>query len=54
MGSSHVADMREHRYTGHEDSEGRTIEDRYRNRGLLPECELPTGDNQFYAAMEVC
>jgi uncharacterized protein YkwD len=52
MGSSHAADMREHDYTGHEDSAGRTIEDRYRNRDLLPECELPAGDNRFYAGAE--
>lgn len=52
MGRSHAADMEEHGYTGHEDSAGRTIEDRYRNRGLLPECELPTADGQFYAGAE--
>lgn len=52
MGASHAADMREHGYTGHQDSEGRTIEDRYRNRNLLPECELPAGENRYYAGAE--
>lgn len=52
MGNQQAADMAEHDYIGHEDSQGRTIEDRYRARGLLPECKLDTTGNRFYPGAE--
>lgn len=52
MGNQQAADMAEHDYIGHVDSEDRTIEDRYRARGLLPECKLDTTDNRFYLGAE--
>jgi uncharacterized protein YkwD len=52
MGNQQAADMAENNYIGHEDSQGRTIEDRYRARGLLPECKLETTGNQFYPGAE--
>jgi uncharacterized protein YkwD len=52
MGNQQAADMAEHDYIGHKDSEGRMIEDRYRARGLLPECKLKTTGNRFYPGAE--
>lgn len=52
LGESHTADMVEHDYFGHVDSRGRTIEDRYEMRGLLPECELETGEGRYYPGAE--
>jgi uncharacterized protein YkwD len=52
MGNQQAADMAEYDYVGHEDSQGRTIEDRYSARGLLPECELETTGNRFYPGAE--
>lgn len=52
MGNQQAADMAENNYIGHEDSQGRTIEDRYRARGLLPECKLETTGNRFYPGAE--
>ena len=45
--------MVKHDYLGHEESDGTTIEDRYRVRGLLPECPLPIeGSERHYAGAE--
>lgn len=53
MGEEHSADMAEHDYIGHDDSEGRTIQDRYEERGLLPECRLPIeGSDRYYPGAE--
>ncbi|WP_251342437.1 CAP domain-containing protein [Haloplanus halophilus] len=53
MGRSHSADMAEHDYIGHEEPDGSTIKDRYRERGLLPECRLPiSGSGRYYAGTE--
>jgi len=53
MGRSHSADMAEHNYIGHEEPDGSTIESRYRDRGLLPECRLPIeGSDSYYPGAE--
>lgn len=52
MGRAHSANMAEYDYIGHEEPDGTTIEDRYRERGLLPECRLPTEDGRYYAGAE--
>jgi uncharacterized protein YkwD len=52
MGREHSANMAEYDYIGHEEPDGTTIEGRYRNRGLLPECRLPTEDGRYYAGAE--
>lgn len=53
MGQAHSQNMAEHQYLGHVEPDGDTIEDRYRQRGLLPECRLPLdGSNQYYAGAE--
>jgi uncharacterized protein YkwD len=52
MATEHAANMAEHDYVGHEQPDGTTIEDRYRERGLLPECRLPDGDGRYYPGAE--
>ena len=53
MASSHAANMAEHDYLGHKQPDGTTIEDRFRDRGLLPECELPVpGSDRYYPGTE--
>lgn len=53
MGEEHSGDMAEHEYIGHTDSKGRTIRDRYEERGLLPECNLPIeGSDRYYPGAE--
>jgi uncharacterized protein YkwD/ribosomal protein L37AE/L43A len=53
MGKEHSEDMAEHDYIGHTDSDGRTIRDRYEERGLLPKCKLPIkGSNRYYPGAE--
>ena len=53
MGEEHSADMAEYDYVGHDDSEGRTIQDRYEERGLLPKCRLPIeGSDRYYPGAE--
>lgn len=53
MGQAHSQNMAELQYLGHVEPDGDTIEDRYRERGLLPECRLPLdGSNQYYAGAE--
>lgn len=53
MGQTHSQNMAEHQYLGHVEPDGDTIEDRYRERGLHPECRLPIdGSNQYYAGAE--
>jgi len=49
MGQEHAANMAEHDYIGHTQPDtGMGITDRYRDRNLLPECELDAGDGTFY------
>lgn len=48
MGIEHSKNMAEHRYLGHVEPDGDTIEDRYRERGLLPECNLPIKESDRY------
>lgn len=53
MGQSHANNMAENEYMGHVQPDGDTIEDRYRSRNLLPECELPIdGTDQYYPGAE--
>lgn len=54
MGTEHSQNMAEYDYVGHvEPDDGSTIEDRYRNRGLLPECRLSVeGSNRYYPGAE--
>ncbi|UXF50873.1 MAG: secretory protein [Haloquadratum phage sp.] len=53
MASAHAANMAEHDYLGHEQPDGTTIEDRFRERGLLPQCELPVpGSDRYYPGAE--
>jgi uncharacterized protein YkwD len=52
MGRAHSRNMAEHDYLGHEEPDGTTIEDRYRERGLLEQCRLPTGGGSYYAGAE--
>lgn len=52
MGSEHAENMREHDYIGHVQPDGTTIEDRYRDRGLLPKCRLSAGDGKYYDGAE--
>lgn len=53
MGQSHSRNMAEYHYLGHVEPDGDTIEDRYRRRGLLPECRLPLeGSARYYAGAE--
>ena len=53
MGDQHAANMAEHDYIGHRWPDGTTIEDRYQQRGLLPECRLPlSGSDKYYAGAE--
>jgi len=53
MGDKHAANMAEHDYIGHQWPDGTTIEDRYQQRGLLPECRLPvSGSDRYYPGAE--
>jgi uncharacterized protein YkwD len=53
MASAHAANMATHDYLGHEQPDGTTIEDRFRERGLLPGCELPVpGSDSYYPGTE--
>jgi len=53
MGVAHSQSMAENDYIGHEEPDGSTIEDRYRERGLLPECRLPVeGSQEYYPGAE--
>jgi uncharacterized protein YkwD len=52
MGQSHAENMAEHDYIGHQQPDGTTIADRYRERGLLSRCELPAGGGQYYPGAE--
>ena len=53
MASAHAANMADHDYLGHEQPDGTTIEDRFRDRGLLPQCELPVpGSDRYYPGAE--
>lgn len=53
MGESHAANMASHGYVGHEWPDGTTIQDRYRSRGLLPECRLDIrGSDRYYPGAE--
>lgn len=53
MGEEHADNMARHDYIGHQWPDGTTIQDRYENRGLLPECRLPIqGSDRFYPGAE--
>lgn len=53
MGREHSQDMAEKEYFAHVEPDGDTIKDRYEQRGLLPECELPIGgSDRYYAGAE--
>lgn len=53
MGTAHSRNMAEYDYIGHEEPDGTTIEDRYEDRGLLPECRLPVeGSREYYPGAE--
>jgi uncharacterized protein YkwD len=52
MGREHSENMARYDYLGHEEPDGTTIEGRYRNRGLLPECKLSAGEGEHYPGAE--
>jgi uncharacterized protein YkwD len=53
MGREHSEVMAREGEIGHVEPDGDTIEDRYRARGLLPECRLPIEDSRnFYPGAE--
>jgi len=52
MGDKHSATMAAHGYIAHEFPDGTSIEDRYRDRGLLPECNLEKRDGTYYPGTE--
>jgi uncharacterized protein YkwD len=55
MGIAHSRNMALNDYIGHEEPGpgGSTVEERYRERGLLPECQLPIeGSQEYYAGAE--
>ncbi len=53
MGRNHSGDMVERDYFSHTNPNGDTIEDRYRENGLLPECRLPVqGTDEYYPGAE--
>ena len=53
MGEEHSSVMAEEGSIGHVEPNGDNIEDRYRERGLLPECRLPIeGTDRYYAGAE--
>lgn len=53
MGESHSRVMAVNNHYEHVEPDGDTIEDRYEQRGLLPECELPIeGSRRFYRGAE--
>jgi uncharacterized protein YkwD len=52
MAQSHAENMAEHDYLGHQQPDGATIADRYRERGLLPNCEIKTGGGRYYPGAE--
>lgn len=48
MGRTHAENMATHDYVGHEWPSGVTIQDRYEQRNLLPECRLEFPDSNMY------
>jgi uncharacterized protein YkwD len=54
MGDEHAANMAEHDYVGHvQPDTNMGITDRFRDRGLLPECEIDVpGTGQYYPGAE--
>ena len=53
MASAHAANMADHDYLGHEQPDGTSIEDRFRERGLLPQCRVPVpGSDRYYPGAE--
>lgn len=53
MGLAHSRDMAENGYFAHTEPDGDTIEDRYQQNGLLPECRLPIdGSERYYPGAE--
>lgn len=53
MGENHSRDMAKHDYFAHVEPDGDSIEDRYRDRELLPECRLPIqGTDRYYPGAE--
>lgn len=53
MGREHSQVMAREGEIGHVEPDGDTIEDRYRSRGLLPECRLPIANSdRFYPGAE--
>lgn len=52
MGEAHSEHMIANDYFDHTQPDGTTVEDRYRERGLLPECRIPTEDGGYYPGAE--
>lgn len=53
LGREHSEYMAEHGRLTHAEAGGRTVEARYRERGLLPECEIPIeGSDRYYPGAE--
>jgi len=52
MAQSHAENMAQHDYLGHVQPDGTTTADRYRERGLLSDCELEAGGGGYYPGAE--
>lgn len=52
MAETHADDMATHDYMGHESPEGVSLPERFDERGLLPECQVPVGNNFSYHGIE--
>lgn len=52
MGHEHSVNMAQNGYLGHTEPDGTTIEDRYRERGLLPECRIESDADSYYSGAE--
>lgn len=54
MATAHAENMRQHDYIGHVQPDGTTIEQRFRDRGLLPACKIDTQSGVgYYPGAEV-
>ncbi|MFB6198878.1 MAG: CAP domain-containing protein, partial [Halobacteriaceae archaeon] len=53
MGRAHSQNMAVHDYIGHDEPEDGSIKQRFRAKGLLPECAIPIqGTDQYYPGAE--
>lgn len=52
MGDAQSRHMIENNYFDHTRPDGTTVEDRFNDRGLLPQCRIPAGSNRYYSGAE--